>query len=296
MTGVEGARPDVGLPVWEVVEAAGLVTVQDAGRAGFAHLGVPRAGWLDPAAASLTNRLVGNPEGAAVLEVLGGLRVRHRGTGRWIAVAGARCEVSVSGAVRGHGLPVWLPDGAELRLGPALSGARSYLAVAGGIDVALVLGSRSTDTLAWVGPPRVIDAAVLPLGDACGTPSPVDVVAPDRGGALRVSQGPRVDWFEEGSFALLCNEDYVVTTDSNRVGLRLDGSPLVRSRADELPSEGLVLGAIQVSHDGLPVVFLADHPTTGGYPVIAVVDPADLGRCAQLRPGDSVRFTELRSV
>lgn len=284
-----------GSTTWSITDAGALVTVQDRGRPGLAHLGVPRAGWLDPVAASLANRLVGNPAAAAVLEVAGGgLRLRHDGAGRWAAVCGATCDVVVDGAARDHGQPVWLQPGAVLRLGPARTGVRSYLAVAGGIDVTPVLGSRSTDTLAWVGPALVQEGAVLPLGSSYGAPGSLDVAAPCRSGPLRMTHGPRIDWFEEGSYARLCAGEYAVTAASNRVGLRLEGPGLARLRHEELPSEGLVLGAVQVSPDGQPVIFLADHPTTGGYPVIAVVDLDDVGRCAQLRPGDPVRFTDVR--
>ncbi|CAN5383792.1 biotin-dependent carboxyltransferase family protein [soil metagenome] len=284
---------------WHVLEAGALVTLQDVGRAGLAHLGVPRAGWLDPAAATLANRLVGNREDAALLEVAGGgVRLQHRGdAGRWVAVTGAGCAVVVDGVARDHGHPTWLPVGGELRLGSALTGVRSYLAVAGGVEVTPVLGSRSTDTLAWVGPPQVRAGAVLPVGTVHGPPSPVDVTEqPHRAGRLRVSPGPRADWFGPDALAQLCVAEYAVTADSNRVGLRLSGPALTRVRTDELPSEGLVLGAVQVPPDGLPVVFLADHPTTGGYPVIAVVEAADLGRCAQLRPCDPVLFTAVSNA
>lgn len=282
---------------WHLLDAGALVTVQDRGRPGSAHLGVPRAGWLDPSAATLANRLVGNPEDAAVLEVAGGgLRLRQDGAGRWVAVTGAACAVIVDGVIRDHGRPVWVPDGGELFLGPALTGVRSYLAVAGGVDVAPVLGSRSTDTLAWVGPPLVQAGAELPVGSAHGSPATADVAVPAPSGPLRVVPGPRVDWFAGEAFATLCSGAYAVTAASNRVGLRLDGPRLARGRTDELPSEGLVLGAVQVSPDGLPVVFLADHPTTGGYPVIGVVAHDDLGRCAQLRPGDPVRFARIRTA
>ncbi len=277
---------------WTVLAAGALVTVQDRGRPGWAHLGVPRAGWLDPSAATLANRLVGNEEDDAVLEVAGGgVRVRQDGAGRWVAVTGARCAVSVDDVVRDHGRATWVPAGAVLALGPADEGVRSYLAVAGGVDVAPVLGSRSTDTLAWVGPDPIREGVVVPLGGRIGTPAATDLPAPVDRGRLRITPGPRADWFADDALARLCDGDYTVTPSSNRVGLRLSGAVIERVRPGELPSEGLVLGAVQVPADGLPVVFLADHPTTGGYPVVAVVDRRDLARCAQLRPGDPVRFT-----
>ena len=283
---------------WEVLDAGLLTTVQDRGRAGWAHLGVPRAGALDAPAAGLANRLVGNAADAALLEVtLGGLRVRA-GAGRWVAVTGAPCPVRVDGRPAGAGRALWLPAGATLGLGPPATGVRSYVGVAGGIAVEPVLGSRSTDTLAQVGPPRVDAGTVLPLGrprrgpDA--GPRPIDVPRAPRVGPLRVTRGPRADWFADDVLAALCGAAYVVAADSDRIGLRLDGAALARVRAGELPSEGMVLGAVQVPPSGMPVVFLADHPPTGGYPVVAVVELDDLWQCAQLRPGDEVRFTPAR--
>ena len=287
-------------PRWHVREAGALVTVQDRGRPGLAHLGVPRAGWLDPAAATRANRLVGNSEGAAVLEVAGGaLVLRHEGPGRWVCVTGADGAVTIDRIACATAVPLRLESGSVLVVGAATSGVRRYLAVGGGIDVPPVLGSRATDTLAWVGPPQVRAETVLPVGEEQGAPAPCDVanaVGHAPGGLLHLVPGPRVDWFEADALERLCAHDYVVAADSNRVGLRLSGPTLVRRRHDELPSEGMVLGAVQVPPDGSPVVFLADHPSTGGYPVIAVVEPADLGTCAQLSPGDRVRFALVRNA
>ncbi|GAB6984647.1 5-oxoprolinase subunit C family protein [Nocardioides pyridinolyticus] len=264
----------------EILEVGPLVTVQDRGRRGFAHLGVPRAGALDAPAAALANRLVGNDPDAAVLEVLLGGLVLRSDTGCWVAVTGA------SGAHR----TAWLARGAELRVDPPATGLRSYVAVAGGIAVEPVLGSRSTDTLAWVGPPRVEAGTVLPVGPSGAEPRPLDTARPPRPGALRVVPGPRDDWFAADALDVLCRTAWSVGPDSNRVGLRLEGPALRRTRDGELASEGMVLGAVQVPPDGQPVVFLADHPTTGGYPVIGVVQADDLWQCAQVRPGETVRF------
>ncbi len=273
------------------VESAGpLTTVQDRGRAGLAHLGVPRAGPLDRPAAELANRLVGNGPDAALLELTwGGLELTSD-AGAWVAVTGAEVPLYVDGAERGVDRAEWLPAGGRLRLGTPTSGVRSYLAVAGGIDVAPVLGSRSTDTLAWVGPPRVEDGATLPVGTPDGPPAALDTPRPPVRGPLRVTEGPRADWFSADALERLCAAPYVVGEDSNRVGLRLDGDPPVRVRDGELPSEGMVQGAVQVPPGGQPVVLLADHPATGGYPVLAVVHPHDLWMCGQLRPGERLRF------
>jgi biotin-dependent carboxylase-like uncharacterized protein len=274
-----------------VLATGPLVTVQDRGRPGLAHLGVPRSGALDRPAAALANRLVGNPPDAAVLEVvLGGLEARVD-RACWVAVTGAPALLTIGGVARAHAHAEWVPAGALVRLDTPRTGLRSYVAVGGGVAVRPVLGSRSTDTLAGVGPPPVGPGAVLPLGPATSRPSPLETPRPPRAGALRVHVGPRADWLAGNALDRLCAAAYTVAADSNRVGLRLAGPALPWRRDRELPSEGMVLGAVQVPPDGQPVVFLADHPTTGGYPVLAVVDADDLWQCAQLRPGESVRFT-----
>jgi biotin-dependent carboxylase-like uncharacterized protein len=275
----------------DVLRAGPLTTVQDLGRPGWAHLGVPRSGALDPPALRLANRIVGNPDGAAGLEVtLTGCRLRPHEAAT-VAVTGARARVHVAGEEVPFAAPVRVPAGTTMDVGRTLAGVRTYIAVAGGIDVPAVLGSRSTDTLSGIGPPRISDGACLPIGRACGSRSsersqpvePAEVV-------LRVRVGPRADWFTAEAVDTLLLSSYEVSPMSNRVGARLAGPGLRRARAGELPSEGVVLGAVQVPASGEPLVFLADHPTTGGYPVIAVVDEADLPALAQARPGTTVRF------
>ncbi|MER6122581.1 biotin-dependent carboxyltransferase family protein [Streptomyces sp. NPDC001795] len=277
-----------------VVRAGALTTVQDQGRPGHAHLGVPRSGALDAPAAALVNRLVGNPPAAAVLETtLNGCAVRPRST-VVVAVGGAPCKVTVDGRPAPWGAPVRVPGGALLDVGPARSGVRSYLGVSGGVAVEPVLGSRSTDLLSGLGPPPLTDGAVLPLGRPIGPHARVDAVpqpGPPAELVLRVTLGPRADWFTADAIRTLVTRAYRVSSASNRIGLRTEGPVLERARPGELPSEGMVLGAVQVPPDGRPVVFLADHPTTGGYPVIAVVRSADLAAAAQSTPGTPVRFT-----
>ena len=278
-----------------VLEPGPQTTVQDSGRAGLAHLGVPRAGWADPAAARLANRLVGNAEDAAVLEcVLGGLQVRARGA-MTVAVTGARCSMFVDGRPAPFGAAVSVADGQVLALGVPREGLRSWVAFSGGVTAREVLGSRSTDTLSGLGP-AVLDAgAVLPLGPAQGRPGAGEAVhAAHPARVLHWWPGPRADWFGPETLETLESTTYVVQPDSNRVALRLDGPSLQRTRAGELDSEGLVLGAVQVPPSGRPLVFLHDHPTTGGYPVVGVVDAADLVGCVQLRPGDEVSVRSLR--
>ena len=273
----------------EVVRPGPLTTVQDAGRPGQAALGVGRSGACDRRAYALANRLVANPRGAAVLEVtFGALELRARGD-LLVATTGARCAGPWP-----HAAPTRLRDGEVLRLGPPVTGVRTYVAVRGGVDVEPVLGSRSTDVLAALGPPVPAAGDLLPVGPATGPLPVVDVaaVADPAGGevVLTVLPGPRRDWFDDPAWSLLVGSRWEVTSDSNRVGVRLDGPPLVRTTAGELPSEGMVRGAVQVPPSGLPVLFLADSPVTGGYPVVAYVTDADVDAAAQLRPGQGARF------
>ena len=269
-----------------------LTTVQDDGRPGQAALGIGRSGAADRTSARLANRLVGNPLDAAVLEVtFGGLAVRAEAD-LLVVTTGARC----AGAP--HAAPTVLRRGQELRLGSPAAGLRSYLAVRGGIAVPPVLGSRATDVLAGLGPAVLAAGDVLPVGEPVGAAPGVDVapVAEPPAGevAVTVLPGPRADWFGDAGWAALTGQAWTVTSASNRVGLRLDGTPLDRLRDGELPSEGMVRGALQVPPSGLPVLFLADHPVTGGYPVIGYVrdEPrdSDVDRCAQLQPGQQLRF------
>ncbi|MFG1778749.1 biotin-dependent carboxyltransferase family protein [Micromonospora sp. NPDC049048] len=275
----------------EVLRAGALTTVQDLGRAGWAHLGVPRSGALDPTALRLANRLVGNPESAAGLEItLTGCELRfHRAAA--VAVTGAETAVRVGDRPGDVGRPLPVPAGAVLRIGPPRDGLRNWLAIGGGIAVEPVLGSRATDTLSGLGPPPLRDGDRLPLGAPTGPPAGVDVtvVAPTPTELrLTLRLGPRDDWFTATALDRLFGSAYTVSPVSNRVGARLTGATLPRAVAGELPSEGIVLGAVQVPADGQPLVFLADHPTTGGYPVVGVVD--DVTPLAQARPGTTVRF------
>lgn len=274
----------------EVIDPGPLTTVQDRGRVGWAHLGVPRGGVLDRGAAALALRLVGGAPDDAVLETtMGGVVVRTLRAVTF-AVTGARCEVRVGSRPVAHCEPVTVPADRVITVGPATSGVRSYLAFAGGLAVAPVLGSRSTDTLAWVGPPRLVAGQVLALGMPHRAPRvPEAVVVRPRERVLRLLRGPRADWVDAHGWAALDGASYAVAADSDRIGLRLTGAVITRA-AGELPSEGIVTGGVQLPPSGQPLVFLADHPTTGGYPVVAVVDDDDLDLCAQLRPGDVVRL------
>ena len=278
----------------EVVAPGPLTLVEDLGRPGLGDIGVGRSGVADRAAYGLGARLVGQEPGPAALEVtLGGLEVRAHGD-VLVALTGAPCRASVDGRPVPHAAPFHLAEGQVLRLGLPLSGLRTYVSVRGGIDVPPVLGSRSTDTLSGLGPPPVAAGDLLPLGPAPRT-FPTTEVAPVPGHpndlVLDVLPGPRVDWFADPG--ALDKGAWLVSERSNRVGIRLQGKVIERHTAwrdRQLPSEGMVRGAIQVPPNGEPVVFLADHPVTGGYPVIGVVRDDHVDRAAQLRPGERLRL------
>lgn len=273
-----------------VLETGPLTTVQDEGRIGQSAIGVGRSGACDRGAYRLANRLVGNHRSEAALEVTyGGLALRAE-SDVTVVTTGAHCP----GAP--HNAPTLLRRGAELRLAAPVTGLRTYVAVRGGFAVPPVLGARARDTLSELGPPPLRPGDRLPVGDPSGPHPHVDVApVPDPpGGAVtvRVCPGPRRDWFDDGAWKTLLTEDYSVTSESNRIGLRLSGPPLARACDGELPSEGMVRGAVQIPPSGTPVLFLADHPVTGGYPVVAYVVDTDVDRCAQLRPGQTLRFGE----
>jgi biotin-dependent carboxylase-like uncharacterized protein len=270
------------------VERPGLLTtVQDAGRPGLAHLGVPRSGALDPAAHRLANRLAGNPETAPVLETtLDGVTLRFS------------APLRLDGRHAGWGVPVPVRSGQVLDLGRAIFGLRCYLAVSGGIALPPVLGSVATDLLSGLGPAPLAAGQILPVGAASGYPAAVDLApyaVPSRDVALPIHPGPRDSWLTSDGWSAITTSAFTVSAASNRIGLRLAGRPVGQEARGELPSEGLVWGAIQLLPDGGLVVFLADHPTTGGYPVAAVVDPAGFSACAQSGPGTTVRFTMVQA-
>jgi biotin-dependent carboxylase-like uncharacterized protein len=277
-----------------IVRTGPLTVLKDSGRPGHGHLGVAESGAVDRTAYARANGLVGNQPGAAVLEcTLGGLRVVFDRTAT-VVLTGTDAVLEVAGRRTGVEEVVTVPAGAQVTVTMPRTGLRSYLAVRGGFDVAPVLGSRSTDRLADLGPARPASGDVLPIGVPVDRPGPVPPgpvpPGPVGTGPLDVILGPRDDWFTAAAVATLLEAEFTVTPSSDSVGLRLDGPELTRSRTDELPSEGVVRGSIQVPPDGRPIIFQADHPVTGGYPVIAVLTPAAADRAAQLRPGAKVRF------
>jgi KipI family sensor histidine kinase inhibitor len=320
--GAQDAGADSGLRIL----SPGLQSlVQDLGRHGHGRLGVSAAGALDRSSLRRANRIVGNQPSAAVVEsVAGGLRVQAVGD-QVLAVTGAPVALTIappsdvpgagtagdttakhstaeddggrSGEVRQVPMATAfaLLDGEVLTLGAPQRGFRTYLAVRGGVDTQPVLGSRSTDTMSGIGPAPLAAGGFIKAGKATssnvvGNPE-VQPDYPDTGvTVLDIVPGPRDDWFDAAALDSLCSQDWTVTPRSNRVGMRLDGKPLERSRSGELASEGTVAGALQVPPEGQPVLFLADHPITGGYPVVAVVVDHQLDAAAQVPIGGRLRF------
>lgn len=282
-----------------VLEPGALTLVHDLGRPGLARLGVGASGAFDRAAHRLANRLVGNDEGAAAFEVLLGGATIALPAGAWLAVTGASGTVTLDGVAVPPAVAVRAErDGAELRLGPASRGVRYSVAVRGGLDVPAELGSRSRDTLAALGPAPLAAGDTVALANEVAGPIPaVDLFATDAALAsateLTVRPGPRRDWFTDASWERMLHEAWTVSARADRTGIRLDGPSLERQPeafGRELPSEGMLTGALQVSPDGVPTILGPDHPVTGGYPVIAVVTDDARDRLAQLRPGDPVRL------
>ncbi len=290
------------------VRATGLLTVfQDLGRHGQAGQGVSASGAMDQAALKAANRLVGNTSDTAALETVGGgLQLRSVGE-NVVAVTGADAVLTLTTADGQRWPvpryePVALADGDTLAVGQPTAGARCYVAVRGGYAEAPVMGSCATDTLAHVGPAPVAVGDWLAVRPAPATSvvaapelPPADLPTLEHEVVLDVVMGPRTDWFTPEAIARFAAQRWQVTPQSNRVGLRLAGEmPLDRAITGELPSEGTALGALQVPPSGQPVLFLADHPLTGGYPVIGCVAPYHLDRAGQIPVGAWLRFNPIQ--
>jgi biotin-dependent carboxylase-like uncharacterized protein len=276
-----------------------LTTVQDAGRPGHRASGLPVAGAMDRLSWALANALAGNPPGAAALELtlLGGaFRFERDG---YVAVCGADMDARLDGLPVGpaEGFPV--RAGAVLAFGGARVGVRTYLAVRGGVDVPVVLGSRSTYVRAAVGG---LEGRALRPGDALPVGAHAGAaplarrlpprLAPALGGEvrLRVIPGPQDDHFTLVGRAIFYGVEYRVTNRNDRMGYQLEGPPVALAHGPDIVSDALLPGAVQVPGTGRPIVMLADAQTTGGYAKIGTVIGPDLRRLAQARRGDAVRF------
>ena len=279
-----------------VIRSGLLTTIQDLGRVGYQSVGVPVAGPMDWYSHRLANRLVSNDERAAAIEVtLIGPDLVAEGDAM-CAITGAGFDVTAGGAPVAINRPFTVQRGDRITFGARRQGARATLAVRGGIDVPPVLGSRSTNLVAHMGPfgGRPLQAGdLLPVGTAgsalrfCGA-SPLAL--PESAATLRVIEGPHRSRFTDAAWRRLCGESFRISTDSNRMGYRLEGPPLAHVRGADILSEATVIGSLQVPSSGQPILLMADRQTTGGYTIIATVITADLAFAGQLAPGDAVRF------
>lgn len=285
-----------------VVQAPGLfTTVQDLGREGFGPMGVSPSGAADPVSLRIGNRLAGNPEGAAALEMtlVGGAFTFEAAA--VIALTGADFSASIESVP----LPMWssieIQSGKTVALGASRSGARAYLCVQGGIAVEPFLGSSSTHVLSGLGG---FEGRALRKGDrlefgATGpgfrkftvAPKMLERLQPRR--VIRVTDGPQSEWFANSAWTTFCESTFRVSEQSNRMGIRLEGRPIPLDSSREMITEGVSLGAVQVPPSGQPIILFVDQQTTGGYPKIANVISADVHSLGQLRPRDVIRFQRI---
>ncbi len=289
--------------VIQVQEPGLLTTVQDLGREGFGPMGVSPSGAADPISLRIGNRLVGNAEGAAGLEMtlLGGTFLFPEGA--VLALTGSDFGAALDDGPVSLGTPMEASPGQTLRLGPTRSGARCYLCVQGGIAVTPFLGSASTHILSGLGGHEgraLRKGDVLNIGSAIGgeakaayrkrtlATKALERLSPRK--VLRVTPGPQSDWFPESSQQIFYTSAYRVAEESNRMGLRLEGAHVPEVSGGQMITEGVPIGAVQIPSGGSPIILFVEQQTTGGYAKIANVISADLSSLGQLRPRDEVRF------
>lgn len=283
----------------EILACGPATTIQDAGRPGHSRIGLPSAGAIDQRALRLANMLVGNPPGEAAIEMaFAGMLARANGATLQLALAGARADIDCAGRPQLEHRTFMLHDGELLRIGPMTSGAYAVLAVAGGIAVPPALGSRSLDARAGIGglegrPLRAGDRVPLRAHDGPFLSRWSNAVSLDQQAPIRVVLGPQDHAFTERGLQTLIGRPFTVSHAINRMAYRLQGPFVERKPGVEIVSDGTLPGSIQVPLDGSPIVLMADRQTVGGYPKIATVIGLDLGKLAQRRPGQEVRFTPI---
>ena len=284
----------------KILQPGPQTTVQDLGRIGYQAYGVPVCGALDPIALRLANRLVGNEEGAAALECrLAGPSFEVLDGGARLALTGTEATIDITIEGETTTYPAWravdVPEGASVRVSALRGSGCAILAVSGGIDVPLVLGSRSTDLKGRFGghEGRALsigdELAVggTPEGPCLELPSPPSIAFPS---TLRVVLGPQAEAFSEDGLKTFLGTPFRVSREADRMGMRLEGTPLAFTKGADIVSDGIATGSIQVPGSGLPIVLLADHQTIGGYAKIATVISADLPLAGRLLPGAEIRF------
>lgn len=280
-----------------VVAPGVATTIQDGGRQGYMRFGISGSGAMDPDLLALANGLVGNPTGMAAIEMAM--------VGPTLVCEVDSCRIGLAGApfaigLNGHGLDPYtaydLKRGDRLNFGAPRSGLRAYLAVAGGLAIEPMLGSLSTHTrtrLGGIGGNPLAAGDLLPVRGADLPDRPMtlpNTQRPGFDGPIRVVLGPQADSFTEEGIRTFLSEGYTLTARADRMGCHLDGPPITHAAGFNIVSDGIVNGSIQVPGHGRPLILLADRHTTGGYPKIATVISADLGRLAQVRPGETIRF------
>jgi biotin-dependent carboxylase-like uncharacterized protein len=280
-----------------VTEISGFVTLQDQGRIGYANIAVPTSGAFDQSSHNLANRIVGNLPGNCAIESLRGKFKFETGAELVISVTGAPASVQVNGREHEMSRAIYVPADSIVEVSPSNLGMRTYLAIRGGITGKTVMGSSSFDELSQIGTPPiksgdkfVIDNQVA--GPISGDFVPSSVVTGLTKVELEAMPAPRWEGFSNSE--ILFSSEFQVSSSANRIGLRLTGPELIWNSESRLASEGVVIGAIQIPVDGMPLIFGPDHPTTAGYPVIAVVSRNSLDILAQAAPGTFVRFTRTR--
>ena len=284
------------------VQAPGLLTtVQDLGREGFGPLGVSPSGAADPISLRLGNQLVSNPQGAAALEMtlLGGTFLFPQRA--VVALTGSDFGATLDGMPLDRSTAIEVSPGQTLRVGSTRSGARCYFCVQGGIVVKPFLGSASTHLLSGLGGYEGralrkgdvlhIGPEIAPFRKTTVAARASEQLSPRK--VFRVTPGPQSDWFPESSFRTFYAGTYRVAEDSNRMGLRLEGQPIARESGGEMITEGVSIGAVQITAGGLPIILFVEQQTTGGYAKIANVISADLHSLGQLRPRDEIRFEQV---
>jgi antagonist of KipI len=299
----------------KVIRPGLLTTVQDLGRNGFQRHGVVVSGAMDPFSLRIANLLVGNDEAEGALEItIIGPKLQFE-EDSLIAICGGNLSPEIDGKSLPEWRPVLIKKGCVLSFGAAKSGCRAYLAVAGGLDIPVVMGSRSTYLRAGFGG---FHGRALKKGDMLQTRTPSDLSAHflykklrsnpfakskwsvgsklrpvTRNSVIRVTKGGQFDWFTESTKEQFFSSEFQVTSQSDRMGYRLSGSPLELTKPQELISEAVTAGTVQVPSEGNPIVLMADRQTTGGYPKIAQVITVDLPVLGQVKPGEKIRFKEV---
>lgn len=281
-----------------VISAGPGCTIQDGGRHGYLRYGVTGAGPMDPLAHALANRALGNPAGAAAIEVsLGGIEVTAEGGPITVAVAGGAFAITLDGQALPPTVVAAVEPGAKLKLRAGAAGAWCYLSAAGGFDLPLVLGSAATHTRTGIGG---IEGRALRAGDRLATGVPfrdeietgmiVASLLERPTDTIRVILGPQDDYFAPDQIAAFLAGPWTISARGDRMACFLEGPRLKHAQGYNITSDGIAMGAIQVPGEGQPIVLMADRQSTGGYPKIATIIGPDLGRIAQARPGTSIRF------